>query len=84
MRALNYDICFNEWALGSDDYKSEDFKHWFDHIENILGDRNILFKFWMDKNEEKVDIFLNDFITVFNTLAERMEADALPAHVAEE
>ncbi|MCI9663635.1 MAG: ATP-binding protein [Lachnospiraceae bacterium] len=84
VRALNYDICFNEWALGSDDYKSEDFKHWFDHIENILGDRNILFKFWMDKNEEKVDIFLNDFITVFNTLAERMEADALPAHVAEE
>lgn len=84
VRALNYDICFNEWALGSDDYKSEDFKHWFDHIENILGDRNILFKFWMDKNEEKVDIFLNDFITVFNTLAERMEADALPAYVAEE
>lgn len=84
VRALNYDICFNEWALGSDDYKSEDFKHWFDHIENILGDRNILFKFWMDKNEEKVDIFLNDFITVFNTLAERMEVDALPAYVAEE
>lgn len=84
VRALNYDICFNEWALDSDDYKSEDFKHWFDHIENILGDRNILFKFWMDKNEEKVDIFLNDFITVFNTLAERMEADALPAYVAEE
>lgn len=43
-----------------------------------------MFKFWMDKNEEKVDIFLNDFITVFNTLAERMEADALPAYVAEE
>ena len=84
VKALNYDICFNEWALDSDDYKSEDFKHWFDHIENILGDRNILFKFWMDKNEEKVDIFLNDFITVFNTLAERMEADALPAYVAEE
>lgn len=84
VKALNYDICFNEWTLDSDDYKSEDFKHWFDHIENILGDRNILFKFWMDKNEEKVDIFLNDFITVFNTLAERMEADALPAYVAEE
>ena len=84
VKALNYDICFNEWTLDSDDYKSEDFKHWFDHIENILGDRNILFKFWMDKNEEKVDIFLNVFITVFNTLAERMEADALPAYVAEE
>ena len=43
VKALNYDICFNEWALDSDDYKSEDFKHWFDHIENILGDRNIYF-----------------------------------------
>ncbi len=77
---LNYDICFNEWPLSDDNYKSEDFKHWFDHTENILGDRNILFRFWADKNTEKVESFLEKFIRIFNILAERIESDSLPTN----
>lgn len=76
--ALTYDICFNEWALNSDEYNAQDFKSWFDYIERILGDRNILFQFWMDKNREKVELFLDKFIQIYNVLAERMEADSLP------
>lgn len=76
--ALNYDICFNEWAWDINKYESVDFKNWFTHMEAILGDRTILFRFWMDKNQEKVDTFLNNFVHIFNVLAEQLEIDTLP------
>jgi AAA15 family ATPase/GTPase len=75
---LNYDICFNEWVLNVNSYESNDFKHWFSHMEKILGDRTILFSFWIDKNREKVDAFLDKFVNTFNMLAEKMESDSLP------
>lgn len=81
VNAFNYDICFNEWPLGSDSYVSIDFKHWFAHVEKILGDRNILFRFWMEENQEQTDSFLVEFVRKFCVLAERAEADFLPATV---
>lgn len=78
--AFNYDICFNEWVLNIEQYNSNDFKHWFSHIETILGGRDILFKFWTDKNQEKTKVFLEKFVHMFNELAERRETDSLPIH----
>lgn len=78
--ALNYDICFKDWALNIEQYSSNDFKHWFFHLEKIIGDRDILFKFWTDRNQEKTEIFLEKFIHMFNELAERNETDSIPVH----
>lgn len=76
--ALNYDICFNEWPLGSNQYATSDYKAWFKQIESILGDQTILFRFWCDNNQQQVDEFVANFIQRFNVLAERKDVDALP------
>ncbi len=78
--ALNYDICFKDWALNIEQYSSNDFKHWFFPLEKIIGDRDILFKFWTDRNQEKTENFLEKFIHMFNELAERNETDSIPVH----
>ena len=76
--SLTYDICFNEWPLEDGEYKTMDFKIWFKHVEEIIGDEKILFNYWCNKNEEKIHLFLENFIKKFNVLAERQEVDCLP------
>lgn len=76
--ALNYDICFCDWPKPPEEYKTVDFKHWFEHLENILGDQTILYAFWYDQHREECDKFVDDFIETFNLLANRMELDGLP------
>lgn len=76
--AFNYDICFNEWPLESNQYVTLDYKAWFKHIESILGDQTILYRFWCDNNQQQVEEFVANFIEKFNVLAERKEVDALP------
>ncbi|WP_147584686.1 AAA family ATPase [Faecalispora jeddahensis] len=75
---LNYDICFNEWPLESVRYNTNDFKHWFAHIESIIGDQDLLYTFWCNENHSAVDSFVEKFIVAFNILAERQEIDSLP------
>lgn len=74
---FNYDICFNEWPLESDNYNTNDFKNWFNNTTKILG-KDILFNFWCNENREKVEDFVENFIHTFNKLAEEMEVDTLP------
>ncbi|MCQ4835728.1 AAA family ATPase [[Clostridium] symbiosum] len=76
--AFNYDICFNEWPLDSNQYVTLDYKAWFKHIESILGDQTILYRFWCDNNQQQAEEFVVNFIEKFNVLAERKEVDALP------
>lgn len=85
VKVLNYDICFNDWPLNAGSYKSADFKNWFVHMEKILGNKDILFRFWTEENREKTELFLNKFVEIFNVLAERAEMDFLPvSHGSEE
>lgn len=65
-------------AQAPEEYKTVDFKHWFEHLENILGDQTILYAFWYDQHREECDKFVDDFIETFNLLANRMELDGLP------
>ena len=61
-----------------DRYSTDDFKHWYAQTENALGDQNILFSFWCNENREKIDSFVENFITLFNLLAEKNDVDSLP------
>ena len=75
---LSYDVCFNHWPLDADKYSTDDFKHWYAQTENALGDQNILFSFWCNENREKIDSFVENFVTLFNLLAEKNDVDSLP------
>lgn len=82
--ALTYDICFNNWPLDAIQYNTKDFKNWFKQIEGVLGDQNILFQYWCDKNTEILDVFLDGFILKFNALAEQKDVDGLPPIIVSE
>ena len=79
-----YDVCFNSWPLSADNYGSLDFKQWFTHVETAIGDSGILYSFWCAENRALVETFVEQFILVFNLLAERKEVDALPVLTQEE
>lgn len=76
--SFNYDICFNNWPLEIEYYNTNDFKRWFSQAETALGDPNTLFEFWINEHHNEVDAFVEQFITLFNMLAERKDVDALP------
>lgn len=76
--AFNYDVCFNNWPLEVERYKTIDFKQWYRQAEQALGDQHVLFDFWSNENHEKIESFIESFIGVFNTLAERKDVDPLP------
>lgn len=80
--ALTYDICFNEWPLNVTHYNTNDFKKWYKHIVDILGNQNILFQYWCNKNVDKVVAFIDDFISKFNILADQKDVDGLPPMIA--
>lgn len=73
----NYDICFKDWPLDIIQYKTEDFKRWYQYILTILNDRNLLFKFWYSENEEQTNQFIDQFVSVFNSLADKRKLDLL-------
>lgn len=76
--SFNYDICFNNWPLEIERYGTDDFKHWYSQAEAALGDQNALFEFWISEHHNEVDTFVEQFITLFNMLAERKDVDAIP------
>lgn len=77
--AFTYDVCFNNWPLDVASYSTNDFKHWYAQAETALGDQTALFAFWCSEHQNDVDAFVEQFITLFNTLAERNDVDSLPA-----
>lgn len=80
--AFTYDVCFNNWPLDTDNYNTDDFKHWYAQAETALGDQNILFAFWCSEHHDDIDTFVEQFIALFNLLAERNDVDALPPVVS--
>lgn len=75
---MTYDICFSNWPLDVEQYGTNDFKNWYGHVEEILGNQTILFQYWWDQNVNKVSDFIDEFVQKFNILAEKKEADGLP------
>ena len=75
---LTYDVCFNNWPLETEKYTTDGFKQWYKHIEGILGNQTLLFDFWCAEFPNKVDEFVENFIRVFNSCAEKNEFDGLP------
>lgn len=76
--AFSYDVCFNSWPLDSSHYNTDDFKHWYAQAETALGDQNILFEFWCNEHRNDIDAFVEQFISLFNLLADRSDVDTLP------
>lgn len=75
---FTYDVCFNNWPLDVNAYGTNEFKKWYFYAENVLGDTNVLFDFWCSEHQDAVSTFVEQFITVFNRLAERNSVDAIP------
>lgn len=75
---FTYDVCFNDWPLETESYKTNDFKKWFSYVVNILGNPEILYKFWCDEHQVESDQFVKQFVRVFNDLAKKNEVDTIP------
>lgn len=75
---FSYDVCFNNWPLDADSYGTNDFKQWYAQAESALGDQTILFAFWCNEHRDKVAAFVENFIEMFNKLAESNDVDAIP------
>ena len=75
---FTYDVCFNNWPLDADSYGTNDFKQWYAQAESVLGDQTILFAFWCNEHRDKVAAFVENFIEMFNKLAESNDVDAIP------
>ncbi len=78
VQSLNYDICFNDWPLEPERYDTSEYKRWFQQLEEILGNQEILYSFWYDEHREECDEFVDKFVKAFNLLADREEMDSLP------
>lgn len=75
---FNYDICFNEWPLESDNYSTNDYKSWYKNLVKTLGGKESIIDFWISKNGEKYENFCNAFIETFNRLADCNDVDGIP------
>lgn len=73
-----YDICFNNWPLDVNTYNTNDFKKWYSYAEQSLGEKTLLFDFWCSENKDVVSTFVEQFVDVFNQLAETNSVDAIP------
>ena len=72
---LSYDVCFRDWT--ENEYETKEYKAWFAYISKALGTADVLYVFWINKNQSKVNDFIDKFITAYNRLAERLELDYL-------
>lgn len=79
--SLNYDICFRDWTLNASEYGTKEIKKWFNYVKDIIGNNNLLFEFWCEKNTENCKEFVNEFIRKFNETADIKEIDRLPKEI---
>lgn len=75
---FTYDMCFNDWPLETESYKTNDYKKWFSYVVKNLGNPEILYKFWCDEHQVESDRFVEQFVKVFNSLAKKNEVDTIP------
>ena len=75
--AFTYDVCFNNWPLETKKYNTDDFKYWFSHAEQAIGETT-LFRFWCNEHKDDISKFVDQFVFLFNLLAERNDFDFLP------
>lgn len=76
--SFNYDICFRDWTQPATAYDSKALKQWFNATTQAIGNQEILFRLWRDENNTTSRRFVMDFISAFNMLADRNDADSLP------
>lgn len=75
---FNYDICFNDWPLEIGDYSTLDFKKWYAQAEKALGEQTCMFEFWCSEHYSDIEKFVNNFVVIFNRLADKNAVDAIP------
>lgn len=75
---LTYDICFRDWPLESNEYKTEDFKKWYMYFIDFLGGPELIFKCWIEANPIVAKKYAKDFIDIYNDLSDVFELDRIP------
>lgn len=75
--ALTYDVCFNNWPLEIENYKTNDFKEWYDTITNYLCGPERLFKCWVESNEDNAKKYVKRFTEIYNYLSDIFELDQI-------
>lgn len=75
---FTYDICFSDWPLEISKYTSSDFKQWYQALEEVMLDKDTLFRYWFGEYNDQAMRFARKFVAAFNTLANSREIDTLP------
>lgn len=78
VEAFSYDVCFRDYTLDASEYDTKDFKSWYEYVLGVIGNQEALFEFWCRENADLVDGFVVRFVELFNRLADKADADALP------
>ena len=75
---LTYDVCFSSWAMEVDYYDTAELKKWYDNFTKYLGGSELLFKCWIDCNQEIAKEYARKFIEIYNYLSDSFELDHIP------
>ncbi len=74
---MSYDICFRDWPLEVEEYKTNDFKKWYQYITELQGGSEVLFRCWLDSNEASGKQYAKHFIEIYNYLSDIFELDQI-------
>ena len=74
---MSYDICFRDWPLEVEEYKTNDFKNWYQYITELQGGSEVLFRCWLDSNEASGKQYAKHFVEIYNYLSDIFELDQI-------
>lgn len=74
---MSYDICFRDWPLEVEEYKTNDYKKWYQYITELQGGSEVLFKCWLDSNEAFGKQYAKRFVEIYNYLSDIFELDQI-------
>ena len=74
---MSYDVCFRDWPLEVEEYKTDDFKKWYQYITELQGGAEVLFECWLDYNETNGKDYAKRFIEIYNYLSDIFELDQI-------
>lgn len=74
---MSYDICFRDWPLEVEEYKTNDFKKWYQYITELQGGSDVLFRCWLDTNETSGKQYAKHFVEIYNYLSDIFELDQI-------
>lgn len=72
---MPYEICFKDWNENEYEYESNEYKHWFAYMEETLGGVDKMYAFWFKNNENCARVFVEQFITAYNLIADKQGYD---------